>query len=424
MDYTAMILEKLLDKYERSAHYYHTARINRRICFNIDRQTMPAYITGEDPVLKETLHQAVREMSERELITVEWVRGETNNLLEKVCLNLEQIEEAYTRAGRKPKRALISEMGDMLGETAAELRTPWISAFLAKCRETVVATLELPRSLPSGKGDLALLLQALRGLDHKGEDEMLERVFSIRYLGDSKVFTRKVKSPLIAVAREGFLQDPDLAAEDVLHELGIVKTTEELLLAGPLRLAIKGRTVDFTPLDFGAVIDTQVGDSLQIAGLEAEKVLLVENKTNYHALLRRGLSGDLLLIYLGGFPGPRKRRFLARLYVYCREQNLPVQFLHWGDIDWGGLRIHQILKEQAFPTLKPLFMDCETLLAHRHMAEQFPDSYRHRLEKLKQSPRYSHFHALIDLMCAQNIRLEQEALLADPNFCWSGESGL
>lgn len=416
MDFTALILGRLLDKYERSAHFHGAARVNRRVCFSFNRQTLPDYIAGERPGFKAALHQAVHELAKRDLLTVEWVPGEKNNLLKKVCLNLDQVSEAYALTGRLSKRARLDEISAMLSEAAAGLRTPWISAFLNNCRDAIAATSALPASLPPEKEDVALLIKALRGLDHKGEAEMLERVFSISYLGDSKLFTRKVKSYLVTAARNHYLGNMELSDEDLLHELGLVKTTEELLLAGPLTLVVKGRTVDLTPLIFGTVIDTQMGGELKIAGLKASKVLLVENKTNYHYLLRQGLPDELLLIYLGGFPGPKKRRFLAALHTFCCDQALPVNFLHWGDIDWGGLRIHQLLKEQVLPVLKPIYMDRETLLTYRHMAENFAPSYRPRLLKLQQSPRYAPFHDLLDLMLDLNLRLEQEALLADPTF--------
>ncbi|MEW5785415.1 MAG: Wadjet anti-phage system protein JetD domain-containing protein [Bacillota bacterium] len=416
MDFTGLILNDLLDKFERSAHFHGTARVNRRICFHFNQQTLPDYLTGERPGFKEALHQAVRDLEKRSLLCVEWVPGEKNNLLKKACLNLEKTGEAYALIGRVSRHAELNEISAMLEEAGQGLHTPWIAAFLANCCAAIAETASLPACLPPEKEEIGLLLAALRGLEHKGEAEMLERVFSIKYLGGSKLFNHKVKSGLVAAARSCCFKDLELSGEDVLNELGIVKTTEELLLAGPLSAAIKGRTVDLAPLAFGTVIDTQAGGALQIAGLKASQVLLVENKTNYHYLVRRGLPENLLLIYLGGFPGPQKRRFLAALHDFCRENALPVDFLHWGDIDWGGIRIHQLLKEQALPALQPLYMDRETLLAYRGMAESFGPSYRARLLKLRHSPRYAAFHDLIGLMLELNLRLEQEALLAAGNF--------
>jgi hypothetical protein len=59
------------------------------------------------------------------------------------------------------------------------------------------------------------------------------------------------------------------------------------------------------------------------------------------------------------------------------------------------------------------------LLVHRlkkatlEAGEQLTAAYRTRLEKMKKDPAYAGFDTLIDLMLELNIRLEQEALLAD-----------
>lgn len=417
MDLISLILNDLLDKYERSSHFHGTARVKRRIFFHFNQQNLPDYIAGERPGFKEALHQAVRELEKRDLLAVEWVPGEKNNLLKRADLNLLKIGEAYALIGRTPKRSMLDEISGIIRDAMEGLSAPWITAYLAGCRDTIESTLTLPASLPTEKKEIVLLLEALRGLDHKGEAEMLERVFSIKYLGESKLFTRKLKAFLVAAARRHYPGGMELSGEDILHELGLVKTTEELLLAGPLSLVVRGRTIDLAPLAFGTVIDTQLADELEIAGLEALKVLLVENKTNYHYLVRRGLPGGLAVIYLGGFPGPKKRRFLASLLAFCLENNREVDFIHWGDLDWGGICIHQLLKEKALPGLRSVYMDEETLLTYRHMGESFGSSYRGRLLKLKQSPRYAAFHKLIELMLELNLRLEQEALLADENFC-------
>jgi len=377
---------------------------------------MPAYLAGENPQVKEAVHQTVKELNKKGILEVEWVPGEKGNLLKRVSLNLDRIEAAYKLTGRVPKRTELEEINNSIQAVKDAIKAPWIKEFLSFCQEEISTRLTLPSSLPKEKQQLELVLKALQGLDQKGEEEVLERVFSIRYLGDSKLFTRKVRPYIINAARSYYLQDVELTAEDVLYELGLVKTTEEFLLAGPLLIEIQGKPVDLALLSFGTVIDTQMVNDIKIGELKARKVLLVENKTNFHYLTRKGLPADLLLIYLGGFPGPKKRQFLTCLYSFCRDNKRQVEFIHWGDLDWGGLRIHQLLREKAIPTLRPLYMDAKTLLAYKNMGESLSSSYRNKLIKQRQSSQYEVFHSLIDLMLELNIKLEQEALLADNNF--------
>ena len=40
-----------------------------------------------------------------------------------------------------------------------------------------------------------------------------------------------------------------------------------------------------------------------------------------------------------------------------------VEFLHWGDMDYGGIRIFLFNKDKIFPRLKPYKMDRECFVA-------------------------------------------------------------
>lgn len=416
MNYREVILGQLLTKYESSAHFQGTAKINRRLTFTFDKNSLPSYVAGEEPGVKEAVHQVIEDLRQKGILEVEWVRGEKNNLLKRVSLKLEKVEEAYRLIGRIPKRNQLAEIDECLQDYKEQLVASWLQEFIMHCQELIREKLIFPPALPADKSDVLLLLKALKGLEEKGDAEMLERIFSLKYLGDSKLFGQRVRHSLISVARNYFLRDPDLSDEDVLDELGIVKTSEEILLAGPLFIGVRGQRIDLTPLAFGTVIDTQMMEDVVIQEVLARKVLLVENKTNFHYLVRKGMPSDLLLLYLGGFPGPRKRKFLGALADYFRREGKDVSFYHWGDIDWGGLRILRLLQEGPLPALQPLHMDEKTLWAYRDLGEQLTASYRRKLEKLGQSPQFAVFHGLISLMLELNIKLEQEALLTTENF--------
>lgn len=410
MNYRQQILNDLLDKYESSSHFFGSARINRRVTLTLTRKTMPQYFVGDRPQEKQAVHQAVAELQAADILTLEWLPGEKGNLLKKISLNLDHLDNAYTQANRTPKTEQLLELTQLL--SSVSLQTPWLKDVLISTQQDLQTKRALPSPWPSNTTDIQLLLKALTGLDQKGDTEISERIFSIRYLGHSKLFTGKTRATVITLARTHLLKDPELSDEDILGELGIVKTSAELLLSGPLTLTINNNTADLTPLSFGAVIDTHQASHAEINHLETDTVLLVENKTNYHELIRQGAAQRMLIVYLGGFPGPGKRRFLSNLGSHCHHANV----YHWGDIDWGGFRIHRILKETAFPTLKPLFMDPNTLLRYIDMADPLTPAYTNKLVRLFKDPAYLEFHKVIEYMLKHNIRLEQEAILAHSHF--------
>lgn len=414
MDYRSYILNHLLDKYENSAHFYGSAQINRRVALNFNRKTMPSYFAGDRPQDKSSAHQAVSELQTAGILTVDWLAGEKGNLLKRVILNLDTLEAAYLLATRMPKADQLTTSAQMLATTLANVHTPWIKDVLSNTITTIQTTRTLPSPIPADTQILEWLLKTLTGLDKKGDEEVSERIFSIRYLGNSKLFSGKLRSVLISLARMYRFPDPDFSDEDILAELGIVKTSAELLLAGPLTLAIDDITTDLSPLAFGAVIDSHRASRAKIISIQANNIILVENKTNFHELVRQNVNKQNLVIYTGGFPGPSKRRFLAFLGDCARTSGVSVH--HWGDIDFGGFRIYRILKETAFPHLTPLLMNEATLLKYRHMAEPLKPAYKNKLAKMATDPRYAEFHNVIDKMLTHNIRLEQEAILADSSF--------
>lgn len=411
MNYRQHLLNSLLDKYENSSHFFGHARINRRVLLNFNRKTLPQYFIGDRPQEKQAIHQAISELQAAGILTVEWLPGEKGNLLKSISLNLEYLETAYNLTNRIPKSEQLTELIQLL--TSVSFQTPWLSHFKTSTLLELEANRTVPSPLPADIAATRRLLQALAGLDQKGETEVSERIFSIRYLGHSKLFSGKIRATIITLARTYLLKDLELSDEDVLSELGIVKTSAEILLAGPITLTINGNTADLAPLSFGAVIDTHQASLADIAALNTDTILLVENKTNYHELIRHNLSTKILIIYLGGFPGPGKRRFLTTLGNHCDHTT---NIYHWGDIDWGGFRIHRILKDTAFPTLKPLLMDTNTLLNHIDMADTLRPAYKTKLTRLLQDPAYSEFHPTIEQMLKHNIRLEQEAILARNDF--------
>ncbi|MCL5981109.1 MAG: DUF2220 domain-containing protein [Firmicutes bacterium] len=412
MDYKGWLLSALLDRYEKSAHFFGAGKISRRVSFPFNAKTAPGYWAGDQPLIKEAIHQAVQELAAAGILSVEWLRAERGNLLQRVTLNLAQLEEAYRVAGRAPKADELETLARLLAKAAEASRTGWIQQFLTDCGQELQSKREVPAPLPRERQETELLLKALSGLDDKGDAEMPQRVFSLRYLGSSKQLTGRVRTALVAAARQYKLTDPELPEADVLAELGLVKTTDELLLAGPLTLEVRGRRIDVSPLIFGTVVDAQMERDIDIVELRTETVLLVENKTNFHELARRGVAEKILLVYLGGFPGPRKRCLLGRLRTYGELQN-PTTVFHWGDIDLGGLQIYRLLRAEVFPGLQPLFMDEETLLRYQEWGEPLLPAYRSKLARLTKDVRYTNFHCLIALMLQLNIRLEQEALLAD-----------
>ncbi|NLT96384.1 MAG: hypothetical protein GXW85_12805 [Clostridia bacterium] len=410
MDFRVQILNALLDKYEASRHYQGEALINRKVKLPFKAKNMPLYWDTDHPHYKVAIHQAVQELSREGIITVNWLPFEKGNLLDNVVLNLDKLEEAYLLAQRTPKRDTVARFQKQLKELKEKVSFPWIREFLDKAHEESVKSKSIPAFLPQEEEERELLFRALWGLDELKGEPILERVFSKKYLGNSKVCQKKIRKYLALIAGNFAFYDQELAEDDILAELGIEKTTEELLIKGNIVFSYQGQVLDYGTFPFGGIIDTGFARHMEIININAGTVLTLENKTNFHYLACRGLPGDILLIYTGGFPGPRKRELLKRLYSFALKTQLNLTFYHWGDIDIGGFRIFKVL-EVVIPNLRPLFMDINTVREFEEYCEETNKAYNRQLEKLLFDEGYQRFHPVIRYLLEKKIRLEQEALL-------------
>lgn len=404
MDFKAYILNNLLDKYEKSLHYQGKARVNRKIALSFSARSFPWYWKGEEPHLKKAIHQVVEELAGQGIVFYKWLPFEKGNLLDTVWLNLERIDAAYRAIGRKPKEDKVNEVASELENLLPKISLEWVNNFLRDCHRELQDKKDFPALLPVGKKERDLLLNAFLGLEDKKDEVLLERVFSLKYLGHSKVFQRQVKGRLSRIAAQYLLSHSELIEDEIIQELGIEKNSEEVLVCGAITLLYKDREIDYANSPFGGVVDTKYFSKMKIGSLKAAKIITIENKANFHYLVK--VIDDVLLIYLGGFPGPQKRNFLAGLY----QLNPELSFYHWGDIDLGGFRIYETIR-RVIPALKPLFMDESTLLKYKGYCDELEDNYVKRLEKLLDKQEYETFWPVIKVMVSERIRLEQEALL-------------
>ncbi|MHB1418029.1 MAG: Wadjet anti-phage system protein JetD domain-containing protein [Bacillota bacterium] len=235
---------------------------------------------------------------------------------------------------------------------------------------------------------------------------MLERVFSKRYLGNSKAFEKNVRRRLVGILRN-YHGSPKLEEEDLLTEVGLVRASSEIFVCGSLQIRLKEKTADLAPFSFGVSLGTETIEAMEFLSCNCRRVISVENKAVFRELVRTGLDEKDLLICLGGFAGPVKRRFLSKVYKFLATD---VEFYHWGDIDYGGMQIFCHLQHTCIPQLQPLLMDVGTYQSFGQLGEKYEGDYRSKLEALLDQQEFSCFHDVIKSMLKQGCTLEQEAV--------------
>lgn len=188
-----------------------------------------------------------------------------------------------------------------------------------------------------------------------------KRVFSARVLGDSKMFEKEYERSVLTVLRKRSpLYEEGMTDDELLGAHGIQTYSQTLEWKGPLVYGIEKadggmEVIDSSANIYGTVINAQTLEhALPVSAGGVRKIVLIENKANYESMDYRA---DTLYIFCHGFFAPKELRFLGRVAEIAGEG---VEYLHWGDMDLGGIRIFLYNQKKLFPGLKPRYMDAET----------------------------------------------------------------
>jgi hypothetical protein len=423
MDRHKLILERLLRKYEDSAHARGDTETSRRVLLRFGpRSTDVKEYVVEDYDGREAFHEAVRELAAQGLVGCEWERGSDRGVLSRVWLVLESIEAAYGVAGLNPRAQAVDRVLRCLADALGELEegsAAWVRVALLDISERIGRNRRLSPSLPEEPELAVAVIDALRALARLDFVEVSQRIFSVRVYRDSKFFERKVRSRLLPFLRrygpwKDSIDEEERPDDDVLlAQAGLFKNPEVLEFRGPVRLRFEGGETDCTPLLRGATLSSAMVPILQ--GIEASRVrhvLFIENRTNYEDRIQQSNREGELVVYHGGFLSRRRARFFSML-----AESLPKDCLieHWGDIDLGGLHILLELRKVVAPRKVCAWrMDRATLVEMRAHAVTFDAAYRKRLEKALESSDVLLNEDVADVvrcMLETGLRLEQEALV-------------
>lgn len=411
------LLNLLLDRYESSKAFSAGEQTARRVQVSLTDALVPGYVSGGmDPDDRRHLHATMRAWEEAGIVALDWVRFEVGNLLRRVYLEWDGLERAYSLLGRMPKQDELTSVKAELVVLRTQLSHAWMQNWLTDVLEAIVKRKSLPATLlPADAERRTWLLQSLRGLVDKGDEELPMRLFSKRYLKSSKIFEQHVRSRLSNLLRR-YWSEAALWLEDeqLLAEVGIEVTHEDISFCGPLRFHIDGNEeVDLSRFPSGLALDTEVLRNLQVTDMPVRRILSIENKANYRHYVRNERRPDELVVYSGGFHSPGKRQFLRKLRAYWMQQaaDRPLELVHWGDLDYGGILILQSLRETTWPEVEPWRMEPEWLDTYASFLESFSSDYANRLAALLQGERYQDYRPLIEKILRVGGTLEQEAFL-------------
>lgn len=359
------------------------------------------YIQQEDydAIGRKALFEEVETLKREGILTeVRWYQ--TGIELEWVRYSLSALPKLYERAGIEPKGKRLEEARAFFQQVFRGIHSPW----LLKYGQELFARIEegkMPKEMGQEEWfDLLRRVDQLREPTYK-------RIFSNGCFRDSKRFERQYQKRLVQLARKYWdVIEDEMSDTEVLSELNLESYSQELCFKGNLRLILNGTELDMGCFRQGSVLNSETLKTIGICGKQSiKKVITVENKANYMAMPYE--QGSLILFCHGYFT-PLERKFLIRLRQILPEDT---QYLHTGDLDYGGIRIFGWIRKQVFPEVRPFRMDRETFLRFQSYGEPMDAG---KLEKLRQV-KEPLLEELKEMILTTELAIEQECFCLEKN---------
>lgn len=217
--------------------------------------------------------------------------------------------------------------------------------------DTLLSRLTLGKKVSEAEDEkLFLCLNAVAAQ----QEFIWERVFSARVFHNSKTFQNEYKNSIVTILKNySPYYEEEIDAETLLAAHNIHSYAQTLEWKGCLGYRLdNGNVVDTDENTYGTVINSQTMEHASVTDLfGCKRIMTIENKANYESMI---FSEETLYIYCHGYFTPKEVRFLKKIPELA---DADCEFLHWGDMDYGGISIFQFIKKNVFPELKPYKMD-------------------------------------------------------------------
>lgn len=383
------ILRLLIKRYENSVLSTTGSDRNLRIVCNLQKD-FPEYFDYEHFDLAENMNDDIVRW-----IELGWIKADYDENEEKyqsIELNVNAVDEICEALNLSTDRMNAKQIEALMQKYLHQGIDPYVEDVLNRIR-TFKAYKSLVYTELSMQEDVLKSLVEMMKL----EEDILQRVFSARVLGNSKSF-EKISGKVISIIRKYFSNDEE-DDRQLLAQYHILQNPGHLIIKGHGTLQIKDSVVQIEDFKEGLTLSGSDVHEAKLISIRDRSILTIENLTSFYQCEK----AETLIIYLGGYHNTIRRDFLKQLY----SQFPDLIFLHSGDLDAGGFQILEHLKSKTGIPFKSYKMDTETLQKHIQDAVKLTANDRIRLENLIHIPEYAE---VISYMLKYNIKLEQEQI--------------
>ena len=346
------------------------------------------FVTGKECLLKEALW-----LKKQHLIEIKWQTIGSD--IERIKYSLENIEEFYRIAGRESKFALVNKKKEQLCNYQKQIKSDWIKQYYQdRIEEAERGKIE--------KEEEEILFRCFLAIEKLRVPTYI-RVFSSQCLGQSKIFEEKLQATVLAIVKKYHpFVEKNMEDYQILDQLYLDTYSQRLELKGNLIIMLDGNEIDLSVFSYGTILNSDTLKRAKIAEKQSiKKIITVENKANFVSM---PYEEGTLILFSHGFFSPLERDFLKQLECVLKDN---AEYFHTGDLDYGGVRIFQYIREQIFPLLQPLYMSVEQYKKYEYNAIDIEESALKKLKEVKEPL----LQDLIDLICEKRKVIEQENFL-------------
>lgn len=384
--YELIILNQLLDKYEKSKTFRGDNRVQQKFTVKVDA-IFPDYKEHSNIEGFEMINQAVEQLVRENIVRAKFNKAK---VCSQVTLNQSNLDGAYKKAGRTSKKAINEDIIGVLEKyrDAHDILNSFVEKQLQRIKNN--------NPVHFYNKDIGDFHNVLMAVDEilKVEEETYERDFSVRVFKDSKAF-EKIRPKVVNLLFEyGDFPEKD----QVLETLNIVKNPTHVHFKGAGYMVLSGQTIDLNSFKSDIALSSSLLEDVESIKITGKTVMTIENLTSFHRAKKEGV----FIVYLGGFHNKVRREFIKKIH----KDNPDISFCHFGDIDAGGFYILQHLKNKTGIDFKPYKMDTQTLEQYSDFWKPLSENDGRRLSNLLESE----FGETVKYMIENNCKLEQEAV--------------
>ena len=386
------ILNKLLDKYEKSKLSKGGTAISRSIKLTTKDDVLSSYTSFDSYKYSDDNDAVIRKLESQGFIKAEF----SNDTFKSLTLNLNNVDDIYDYLNRNKPSDELAKIRIVLSKYNFD---NFLGLFLDHVKTYLDEKFDYPKMYFNNADQLDLLLNIfdkLLGLT----EEIKKRDFSVRYLGDSKIF-ESVQGKIVRIIKD-FDGNNYESDDDVLASYNIVKNSSYAMVKNNLVLKINNSIIDLNELGYELSLSDEMIKNVILLDSQVSKVITVENLTTFYSLN----DSDAVIIYLAGFHNHTKQSLLLKIY----EKYPNAEYLHFSDIDAGGFLIFNNLVEKTGIPFKPFRMNVEELKSNLSNLKHLTDNDAKRLNKMMSDDRFNIFYEVISYMLENNVKLEQELL--------------